>query len=555
MNSCPYARIVMRPDAEEWPEALRANRAGERFPPWLCAAGGGEAARRRSLSQAARQALLEAAIDYTGGLHALAAARGVAIEPSAALASLASSSATRAGDVATPLILTGHQAVVFHPGLEWKYFATARFARAQRAISLAVVMDLDPGDAGAFLVPQPESTTPTTDDLPSLVTVEHSLSEAASGLLAAARVAPRERIDELTQAVVGRLRSLQLSAAAERTTRVMQVYGQLAGLSLVESHAIAQLAERRLHVELLLPFSRMMRLAPYRAAIGWLLEDASRLHATYNRLLDGYRVEHGLRNHANPFPNLGQREDLRELPFWRVDHASATRDAVWFRDTPDGPQFVAGGETLPRCGTGEGPAWLATQLPASQQIVPRGALVSLLFRSVACDLFVHGTGGGTYDPFTDRLMAEYCGVEPARFSVASGTRHLFEGWPERLASLDELAAQSRDVVHHPERHFGRGWFAAEAEQRLRELTDRKQQVVAQLRTARQDGRPGAAMGRELETVAAEIRAVVDAQLASKLDMRLRISEATRAALLERRWPWFYFPAIDADNASGAGTSG
>lgn len=555
MNSCPYARIVMRPSAEDWPAALRANQAGDRFPPWLRVAAGDDLARLRSQSQAARQALLEAAIEYTRELHALAAARGVAIEPAADLASRAASSASLPGDVATPLILTGHQAVVFHPGLEWKYFATARFARAQQAISLAVVMDLDPGDAGEFLVPEAESSTPTGDEPPSLVTVERSFSEAASGLFAAARVAPRERINALVREVAGRLRSLQLSASAEHATRAMQVYEQLAGCSLVESHAIAQLAERRLHVELLLPFSRMMQLAPYRAAIGWLLADASRLHATYNQLLDGYRAEHGLRNHANPFPNLGQREDLRELPFWRVDHASASREAVWFRETPAGPQFVAGGETLPGCEAGEGPTWLATRLPAHQQIVPRGALVSLLFRCVACDLFVHGTGGGTYDPFTDCLISEYCGIEPSRFSVASGTRHLFEGWPERLASLDELAAQSRDVLHHPERYFGRGWFAADAEQRLRELTEQKQQLVAELRAARQNGQSGATMGRALEALAAEVRAVVDAQLASKLDVRLRISAATRASLLERRWPWFYFPAIDAGDASGGGTTG
>ena len=59
------------------------------------------------------------------------------------------------GDPATqPIVMTGHQPVIFHSGLTFKYETTERFAAENNAIGVAVIIDTYQGDAGQFSHPQ-----------------------------------------------------------------------------------------------------------------------------------------------------------------------------------------------------------------------------------------------------------------------------------------------------------------------------------------------------------------------------------------------------------------
>jgi hypothetical protein len=173
-------------------------------------------------------------------------------------------------------------------------------------------------------------------------------------------------------------------------------------------------------------------------------------------------------------------------------------------------------------------------------LIPRGALITIVFRLLASDLFVHGLGGQSYDPCTDQLIRNYFAFEPPAFTVASASRYLLDDPRRQLERLDQLAAQQRSLLHHPDTHLGAGWFSAELEDRLRPLLERKQSLVETLRSKKQSGESAAEQGRELAALRDEIELRISAEFAPQLEQRTALTPAARQAIESRTYPWFYF---------------
>ena len=86
------------------------------------------------LRQEARRRLVDAAQAYVLRLHQIAVEAGLPAMKERLLT----------GDPdEQPLVMTGHQPVVFHSVLTFKYEITQQFAREHNAICLAVVIDTD----------------------------------------------------------------------------------------------------------------------------------------------------------------------------------------------------------------------------------------------------------------------------------------------------------------------------------------------------------------------------------------------------------------------------
>ena len=58
------------------------------------------------------------------------------------------------------------------------------------------------------------------------------------------------------------------------------------------------------------------------------------------------------------------------------------------------------------------------------RIRTRALITTLAARLLLGDLFLHGIGGAKYDHVTDRLIADFFGLEPPGYMVVSGTLHL-----------------------------------------------------------------------------------------------------------------------------------
>ena len=121
----PTESVILEPPVESWPDSLFMLSDST----------------LAALRQQARKRLVDSAQQFVLRLSDAARRAGMLLETQPLLT----------GDpLEMPIIMTGHQPVIFHSGLTFKYQATEDFAAEHKMIAVAVVIDTDEGDAGAF---------------------------------------------------------------------------------------------------------------------------------------------------------------------------------------------------------------------------------------------------------------------------------------------------------------------------------------------------------------------------------------------------------------------
>jgi hypothetical protein len=433
--------------------------------------------------------------------------------------------------------MTGHQPGIFHPGIVYKYEITDQFARAHQATAIAITMDLDTGDAGQFLVPQPADAHASAQKWPVAGTRAESLVNDGS-LYHDQKLPLVGDLDELVRSVDHRLRACQVSHAADRFSTVMASYRQLAGVSAVMANSIVRRAHDLAPSMLELPLSTLCSLPDVQAWLAQVARDGEAFHRAYNETLAAWRKRRKLRSPAHPFPDLDRAGVRFELPLWRIDLSRQARHAVWAELGVGRIELSAGSERFATLDLEATPANLEPN--GNTILAPRGALITVLFRMLCSDLFVHGLGGQTYDHYTDTLIERYFGVAPLAFSVASASRYLFDSQRERLMQWERFVAHQRELEHHPENYLGQGWFSPEVEQRLGIWVEQKEQLVAALREKKQRGVSAADEGRRLQALREQMKACVAAALAERFGDLKGPSQAVHEAIESRDYPWFYF---------------
>ena len=128
--------------------------------------------------------------------------------------------------------------------------------------------------------------------------------------------------------------------------------------------------------------------------------------------------------------------------------------ALYACNTDGGTTLSADGEKVTKIPSGESLEALNDLLFRKIQLIPRGALITSFLRLLFADLFVHGTGGGNYDQFTDRFIETWWNVQPPPFVVATASRFLFAERRSRISELQKLQKHLRDLRFNPQRHFG-----------------------------------------------------------------------------------------------------
>lgn len=460
-----------------------------------------------------------------------------------------------------PLVLTGHQPVVFHAGLAFKYAITEQFAAAHGAIGVAILIDTDEGDAGRFPVPSVPSdgrheattpgATPDTSPWPALRTQHISWTapdhagagQGSSRLLGTGLLAAAQQRALVTQQVQQWLISAECQSSVEGFVQAAEDYAALPDTGLTT--AVANTVVRRqagIGGRLLeLPLSLICGLPEVVRFLSDLLHRAGQFVQAYNESLQQYRQQQGIKNAANPFPDLriSVAGDGHELPLWLVDLSVGQRQVAWLWRR-EGQQWL---------GTESGPdveLWpgLAAESILSLrlrglQLVPRGGLISALLRLLFADLFVHGLGGGKYDPAVDVLIRRWWGEESPGFVTASASRYLFPQLRAELQRLRSFADRQRELQYNPDRFLGRGIFSAACEQRLADLLQSRVELLTQLQQRREQGQGGRDVGIRLQRLTEELRATATSDIAPQLQALQQLPPATAEQLESRLWPWYF----------------
>lgn len=271
-----------------------------------------------------------------------------------------------------PVVLTGHQAGIWHAGILAKWLLADAIARATGAAAAAILVEQDTNDAGDIAYPALVGALPRRASLPTLP----SRRGGPTGLAKPIRVGPPE-----LEPVPGTSPRLAAIAAA------------------VNAGASAP----NLAVQMAAANDRLLRdrlaLAPPSAITAGRLVELPFARALLDDL--GSRPE-GRTAYAAALavdPRAARPMAPGELPLWRL-----VPGEPFARREP-----VRVGDPAP---------------PPGVRLAPRAFLLTAIARLVVGDLFVHGTGGGRYERVTEGWIERWLGVRLAPMAVASATLRL-----------------------------------------------------------------------------------------------------------------------------------
>lgn len=294
---------------------------------------------------------------------------------------------------------------MWHPGIVAKWFAMKALARRYGAHAAWVVVDQDDNDPTRVAFP--------TNDLQRR-TLGTEKPARPTGTRPAEVIAPQVPADCAAPVRDGFARLLAaVNAHADAPTLADQY--TLAAQDLLGGHAenvTVVKATRLSQTTLFRAFAASFHTSPA-------------LVQLYNRAVRKCGGAGGVRLlHTDP-----QRGD--ELPLWRL-HLSGARLPVYSNDPP-----------------------------TSEHLAPRALLLTALLRIGACNLFIHGTGGGVYDRITDRwlsLVREDARTRSlvgeavlAPTCVVTATRHLPLDGPDlpAPAEIARAAWRAHHAMHNP----------------------------------------------------------------------------------------------------------
>ena len=289
-----------------------------------------------------------------------------------------------------------------------------------------------------------------------------------------------------------------------------------------------------------LPLSAICSFPEFIRFTALILERPFEFAHCYNDTLSSFRSEHRIHNEANPFPNLTIEDDWCELPYWVVDHSAGSRAVLRIRRESENLSLECNHERVLSFEKHNAAEALVSLLFSGRQLVPRGALITATLRLLFSDLFIHGTGGGKYDPCTDALIRNWWSTEPSPFAVVSASRFLFVDHRNNLQQLQRVESELRDMQYNPQRFLGVNVFPNSLEAKLEALLQEKEAAVQRLKSSRETGASAKDIGREIQSITDTIKAAVALEFQPQLTELRSLTDENISAISSRTWPWFLF---------------
>ena len=386
----------------------------------------------RELSQHARSELLAAAAQYTRQYRDVE---------------------TGDADAAAPIVMSGHQPELFHPGVWFKNFVLDRLARKQAACAIHLLIDNDTCRTPSIRVPT------GTIDAPRVESIDYD-----------------ERGDEMPFEERDLIDPSRFNSFDHRASKTISPFISEPLLPSFWPFAVEAARQHRnlgrclaqaRHCQeaawglqtLELPLSHVCDGIAFRWFTLHILSHLTQFKQIHNAALLEYRQVNGVRSHSHPVPELVADGDWLEAPFWIWSSESKTRRRLFARPVSEGVEItdrerlrvtlpIAHGKPLDRAAE-----VLAEHSQSGVKIRSRALLTTMFARLFLCDLFIHGIGGAKYDELTDVIIDRFFGWKPPTFLIVTATAKLPIVRPsERPDALREMDRLLRELRFNPQRH-------------------------------------------------------------------------------------------------------
>lgn len=353
-----------------------------------------------------------------------------------------------------PLLLAGHQAELYHPGVWAKNFALHRLGKQLGGTCINLIVDSDLLKTAALKVPAGSVAEPTVEQIPF---------DQHPGQFPAEAIPVRdwELFRSFPTRVSDRLaRFVPESLITTLWPKVVERAESTNNLGLAFSQARHQVEAEWGLESLEFPLSHSCQFE----AFGWfaihLLSRLPCFWSIYNQAIQDYRREHKIRSLRHPFSDLAEEGDWLEAPFWIWTESDPTRRRLFARQS--GNELILSDHTqnevrLPLTPESEGQAALEQFLALNERgikIRTRALTTTMWARVLLGDMFVHGLGGAKYDQVTDQVIQQFFGLQPPDFLTVTATLRLpipaLEVHDQDLQCLDEAL---RDLTWNPQRYL------------------------------------------------------------------------------------------------------
>ena len=284
-----------------------------------------------------------------------------------------------------PIVMTGHQATWWHSGILAKFIAADALATAVGAQTACIVPDQDEQDFATIAFPVREEKGGDADTT-SAIAVERVAVAPAVGPGVASASCPAFTPLSMTPASapatasvsqgLGALRD-RLQAHADEASAARQVIG-----------ALRDLAAPFASTGQTLFASALCRTDLFQSLVERIISAPEQVAMQYNDAV--------VRHPEAGLTPMRKRRGAWETPLWRL--------------LPQTPRLRVFSDELPVIDRSE--------------LAPRAIFMTGLMRLAACDLFIHGVGGGVYDGASADWFGSWLGEELAPMTVATATLRL-----------------------------------------------------------------------------------------------------------------------------------
>ena len=353
-----------------------------------------------------------------------------------------------------PIVLTGHQPELFHPGVWLKYFVAGEVARIAGGVAVNLLIDNDVLKRVSVPVLSGDSESPNLVQIPfdrGPGGIPFELREVCDPpLFESFAVRAGEYLRPwVAQPLLDRFWSL-VREAWKRENRVGYLFAEARNR-----------LERSWNLAILdVPMTEISDLPSHRWFVAFLLAEYQQVWAIYNGALQEFRETHRVRSQAQPVPDLSKQGQWWESPYWIWTNDQPRRRRLFVRHTcdhlylTDGESWEVGIPWEKKQGLAQLVGFLGDLRARGIRIRPRALTTTLFARLALGDLFVHGVGAARYDEVTNRIIMNLFQIAPPPMAVVTGTLFLAQPRvPGGTGELRQLKQMLRDVKYHPEKFF------------------------------------------------------------------------------------------------------
>jgi hypothetical protein len=418
-----------------------------------------------------------------------------------------------------PIMMAGHQPTLFHPGVWLKNFFLFQQSQRFSALPINLIIDNDLCDSRILI--------PTGSGIPDRIEEFELAGTNSNCPFEGAQVTDLEDFYSAGSKIEQRIKPLVFHPTIrELWPEVIRASQQLKhGEQLNLGQAIAA-GRHRLEAKLGLktlevPISSLARTRSF-AQFAWhMLAAADRFQLIHNEGVLEYRRQYNLRSRTHPFPQLDQRGDWYETPFWIFLDSATKRKPLFVRQWNGELQLsdFAGWQLNGLKNSADLFQRISDQ---SLLLRPRAVTTTLYSRLILSDLFVHGIGGGKYDQVTDWIASRFWQIRLPDYCVVSATYQLFPNLSSvSPAQIGIQKQQLRELEMNPDK-FLLSNETTEVPAEVRAAIDRKRALIRE-RPAAEGADERSGMGKMRHLAIAQCNSILKkwteplkAELMSKL---------------------------------------